>query len=193
MFDGIIGNVNKNYANYGKGSPDQYAILYYSNSNAKPIIDEWYTTNITGDNATKVATGNYFCEAAKVKNGNNWVLGDATMTYYKNYTPDLKCPTDGNGKGLMNMAVGMITYDELALAGGYPNQRNADTYAYEHYYNYWSMSPAGISNNSLYTWNYGQGDLSAYFCNTGMGLRPVINLKASVTATKNSNGYYVVD
>ena len=41
------------------------------------------------------------------------------MTGYSSYTPDFKCGADGNGYGLVNANIGLITYDEAVYAGGY--------------------------------------------------------------------------
>ena len=92
-----------------------------------------------------MATGNYFCEAAKVKSDSAYTTGSATMTVYNSYTPDLKCETDGNSKGLLNNSVGLINYDEVVLAGGYRSKNNPNYYLYQNYY-WWTMSPAGFNN-----------------------------------------------
>ena len=52
------------------------------------------------------------------------------MTTYNKYTPDFKCSSDGNGKGLVNASVGLLTYDEVVYAGGYYRQSNSNYYLY---------------------------------------------------------------
>ena len=179
---------------YASGYNDM-KYLYYSNSLVKSYVETWYNQNITGTNASKVATGNYFCEAAKVKYDRNWNAGSATMTYYINYTPNLVCATDGNSKGLLNNTIGLITYDELILAGGYPGKDNKSYYLYKNI-SWWSMSAAGsYSSNSTRGWFIStNGNLSQNFTDSSFQIRPVINLKADVEATYNSTaGYYVVN
>ena len=162
---------------------NDYTYMYYSNSTAKNEVDAWYGTNITGTDATKVATGNYFCEAAKNKADSALTSGSATMTVYSSYTPNLKCDTDGNNKGLLNNTIGLITYDEIVLAGGYFSQSNSDYYLYKNAY-YWTMSPAGYHSYGAYVWcanpTGGFNYRVAYYEHI---LRPVINLVSTVQAT----------
>ena len=165
--------------------------MYYSNSSAKTDVESWYNTNITGTNATKVATGNYFCEAAKTKNSSDFTSGSATMSIYSSYTPDLKCQTDGNSKGLLNNKVGLINYDEVVLAGGYYNKSNNGYYLCKNYL-WWTMSPAGFGSYA-YAWVVINHPYNYYVGGTNR-LRPVINLKADTLATYNSaTGYYEVN
>ena len=92
--------------------------MYYSNANLKNIVNSWYNTNITGTNASKVVTGSYFCEAAKLMYFSGSV-GNFSVPVKENYTQNFECATDGNGKGLVTASVGLITYDEIAFAGGW--------------------------------------------------------------------------
>ena len=151
---------------------DNYTYMYYSNSQAKTAVETWYNTNITGTNTTKVAIGNYFCEAYKVTSG------------VDTYTPDLACQTDGNNKGLLNNTVGLINYDEVVIAGGYYDHQNTNYYLYKNLA-WWTMSPGGFSNSNdgartfLVNGGYPMSQPVKY----SFRLRPVINLKANVTAT----------
>ena len=157
--------------------------MYYSNSDVKATVESWYNTNITADNTTKVATGNHFCEAAKTKYSNDLGSGNATMVLYSSYTPDLKCETDGNSKGLVNNSVGLIYYYEVILAGGYYNSNNNDYYLYKNHY-WWTMSPGGFNSVDSYVWDiYPSGKPVAVYVDDGGCLRPVINIKKGVFAT----------
>ena len=173
-----------NYSSMG------HAKSYYSSSELKYYVDSYYNNNL-GNNieySSKVATGNYFCDAAKVKYSVDFTSGNATMAIYDNYTPDLVCETDGNDKGLLNLSAGLITYDEVVLAGGYFNSSNNQYYLYQNT-TWWTMSSAGVNGgNSVATaWRVNDaGKLSNYGTNgvqDACRMRPVINLKADVTAT----------
>ena len=134
-----------------------YNYMYYSNSEAKTTLETWYTNNIANNTnyASKVATGNYFCEQAKVKYSPEHTSGSATMEVYSSYTPNFKCETDGNGKGIVNSNIGLITYDEIVFAGGYYNKSNSNYYLYNNtntYTNYWTMSPAGVYIDGAGVW-----------------------------------------
>ena len=38
------------------------------------------------------------------------------MTTYDKYTPDFKCESDGNGKGVVNASIGLLDYDEVVYS-----------------------------------------------------------------------------
>lgn len=79
--------------------------MYYTDSNAKTELESWYQTNITDKGyASKVVSGDYFWEQAKVKVLANRTSGNATMAVYLSHTPSFKCTTDGNRKGLVNVS-----------------------------------------------------------------------------------------
>jgi len=50
------------------------------------------------------------------------------MTTYNKYTPDFKCSSDGNGKGVVSANVGLLSYDEVLYAGGYYGKSNNSYY-----------------------------------------------------------------
>ena len=70
MQDGINNNAgyafNSNYNNY--------TYMYYTNSEIKNLLENWYSTNIEMDSnlSSKVVNGNYFCEQAKTTPVSNW-------------------------------------------------------------------------------------------------------------------------
>ena len=179
MQDGINSNANIAFnSNY-----NNYTYMYYTNSQAKTQLENWYQTNIgsKADLAKNVASGNYYCEQAKAKYEDGVTSGSATMTTYNKYIPDFKCSSDGNGKGLVNASVGLLTYDEVVYAGGYYNQSNSNYYLYNNTY-FWTMSPAGYWN----VWRvYTQGFISFDTVNYSCTVRPVLNLKSD---TKISSG-----
>jgi hypothetical protein len=180
MQDGI--NNNATYAfnlNY-----DNKSYMYYSNSsNAKTQLESWYTTNITNNGySSYVASGNYYCEQAKVSWNSNYTTNSgASMTVYTSYTPNFKCSTDGNGKGLVNASIGLITYDEAIFAGIYLNKTNSNIYLSGNYS--FTMSPAGYGNDAI-VWSFtstGVGGLVTV--SNSRGLRPVININANTIVT----------
>ena len=155
--------------------------MYYSNSEAKPTLENWYNTNI-GNNETYskyVVTGNYYCEQAKAKAADELTAGSSTMTVYSSYTPNFKCEIDGNGKGIVNSNVGLFTYDELVYAGGYSDFNNSSYYLYTTNY-WWTMSPSGYSSYpSATVWRIvGEGTYRDFGVDYSHTLRPVINLKS---------------
>ena len=162
--------------------------MYYSNSDiAKPTVDSWYKTNITDKGYDSYVVTGTFCEQAKVKQFSSDTSGSATMIVYSSYTPDFKCSTDGNGYGIINNKVGLVSYEEVLYAGGYYRIINRSYYLYNGKKGTWTMSPGGFqSSNIARTWDITN---DAYTNSTpvsnvySFGLRPVINLNANVTAT----------
>ena len=176
MQDGINNNTYKFNSNHSN-----YTYMYYTNnSKAKTQLESWYQTNIGSKKnlASKVAGGNYYCEQAKVKPGDSYTSGNATMTTYNKYTPDFKCSSDGNGKGVVNASVGLLSYDEVVYAGGYYGQNNNNYYLYNNTY-FWTMSPAGFAGSLVWRVNASGGIMSSYvdsfYC-----LRAVLNLTVNV-------------
>ena len=193
MQDGINNNANIAFnSNY-----NNYIYTYYTNSQAKTQLESWYQTNIgSKSNLVKnVASGNYYCEQAKVKLNSNISSGNANMTVYSSYTPDFKCSSDGNGKGLVNANVGLLNYDEAVYAGGYYGQSNSNYYLYNNIA-FWTMSPFGFSSHSSYVCRVRTtGDIEYESAASTNRLRPVLNLDADtlVTGDGTSENPFVVE
>ena len=175
--NGMVFNSNNN----------NYTYMYYTNSQVKSTLESWYQTNIGSkkDLASSVATGDYYCEQAKVKYTDSDTSGNATMTTYNKYTPDFKCITDGNGKGVVNASVGLLNYDEVVYAGGYKGQSNNNYYLYNNT-DFWTMSPAGVSGSDSDVWYV---DTAGYITHNRVdfinSVHPVLNLD---TDTQISDG-----
>ena len=179
---------NSNYSDYSK--------MYYSNSEAKTTLENWYNTNIgNNENYSKhVVNGSYYCEQAKVKFSSAWTSGSATMEEYTNYTPTFKCEMDGNGYGLVNSSIGLLTYDEAVFAGGYWESENHNYYLNNQNY-FWTLSPAGYSGTYSSDWTiYPAGSICDSALFGKRVLRPVINLKSDtvMVGTGTSADPYVV-
>ena len=181
MANGINSNANIAFnSNY-----NNYTYMYYTNSQVKSTLESWYQTNIGSKTnlASKVANGAYYCEQAKAKYSDSYTSGSATMTTYNKYTPDFKCSSDGNNKGVVNASVGLLTYDEVVYAGGYPYSNNNSYYLYNNTY-FWTMSPAGFSGSPSNVWYVGTpGLIDTNNVDYTNAVRPVIILNADTLAT----------
>ena len=179
MQDGINNNTNYQFnSNY-----NNYAYMYYLNSQAKTQLESWYQTNIGSetDLAKNVASGAYYCEQAKAKYSDSYTSGSAIMTTYNKYTPDFKCSSDGNGKGIVNASVGLLSYDEVVYAGGYYGQNNRNYYLYNSAIVWWTMSPQGFSDSDFYSWVWRiteSGNITIGVVGYSSRLRAVLNLTA---------------
>ena len=186
MQDGINNNATYKFnTNY-----NSYTYMYYSNSEIKTQLENWYNDNIGNDSnlSSKVVTGDYYCEQAKSKYGDSAASGKATMTIFSSYTPSFKCTTDGNDKGIVNASVGLLTYDEIVYAGGYYRNNNTNYYLRNSSINWWTMSSAGFSGTSAIAWcidtmgNFNSVNVSGAV-NNARSIRPVLNLSVNIQAT----------
>ncbi len=185
MQDGINNNARYQF----NLNNSNYTHMYYSNSSIKPSLESWYQTNI-GNNvnlSSKVASGNYYCEQAKIAYKSIHASNSGTsMIVYQNYTPDFKCEIDGNGYGLINASVGLLGYDEIVYAGGYPYINNTTYYLYNPDINWWTMSAAGFSGYGSEAWlMFNTNNLYSSNVTNSHSVRGVINLNAN---TKISDG-----
>ena len=188
--------INNNTKYVFNSTTNDYTYMYYSNSEAKTTLENWYQTNIASNElvSSKVVTGDYFCEQAKAKSAADIISGNAIMEITGSYIPDFKCETDGNGKGVVKSSIGLISYDEAVFAGGYAAKENSSYYLYNNT-NYWTMSPGGFGYGSSGVW-WISSNGAIYTTNTSatLLLHPVINLKTDVTVTGSgtSTDPYVV-
>ena len=185
MQDGINNNSRYKFnSNY-----NSYKYMYYSNSEVKITLENWYQENIgsKSDLAKNVASGNYYCEQAKITGDSTWSTSiNMGMIPYKSYTPDFKCNTDRNKKGSVNASIGLLTYDEVIYAGGHYGVRNNNYYLYNSSIpDWWTMSPEGFNNNASYIWLIYGG--SYFYTNVNVSypgfIRTVLNIKSNTTAT----------
>ena len=105
---------------------------------------------------------------------------------YVDFNPSTKClrPQDAftkessNGNGLLDYPVGLITIDEMAMAGGKQGTANANFYLNTGA-NYWSLSPRTFVNGgvAIEFLVYSSGSLLYTNANVALGLRPVVSLK----------------
>ncbi len=194
--DKVAYNTNFNQSNYVGWTYEETSqrTLSGTSSNAKTQTEKWYNANITGTNANKVADGKY-CNDRNPAPGYKWAINPNNVICYAAYTrlwedfaPTLAC----NSEDVYTLKVGLITTDEILMAGG--RSDNASYYLYNGQ-KYWTMSPcawigttgvggiAGVFflNASGFTNNAGTH-------NDTIGLRPVINLKADTQFQEGGNG-----
>lgn len=117
-----------------------------------------------------------------------------------NVNPTFKCSNSNDlytvsgsskeNKKLTN-PIGLITADEVVMAGGSWNSENSSYYLYNNKY-YWTMSPYYFDPSYPYPRShvflvYSSGLLNDYIVDSTRGVRPVINLSRDVVI-KSGNG-----
>ena len=195
------------------------------NSTIKQAIDKWYAeTTLEKDVATKalVSQDQIFCNDRSASTSNvtysntNYTTltswnSTGTQYYYGAYgrldrskSPVLTCPTasdkftvnTSNGNGTLTYPVGLITADEVAMAGGVYGTSNSSYYLYTNQ-GYWSGSPyyfysRGDLADEFYV-DY-SGVLRNYSVDRVFGARPVVSLssKAKLSGSGTYNDVYTV-
>ena len=193
---------------HGNGTP----------STIKTAIDNWYKkTTLETDATTKelVSQDQIFCNDRSATTSDSGTPGEisgsmsASTTYYygayvrliTNKSPQLKCPTASDkftsrkssiGNKALTYPVGLITADEVAMAGGVYGSSNTNRsyYLYTNQY-YWSGSPRNFrsgSSNGIEFYVDTDGDIDADIVNASDGARPVVSLSSK--AKLSGNGTY---
>ncbi|MDE5540205.1 MAG: hypothetical protein K2J20_06965 [Bacilli bacterium] len=182
-------------------------------SNAMEQLETWYTTNLASY-SDKIDTNTGFCGDRRSSTNENATKSDGaggvgtTVTYYGAYlrivnskNPSLTCEDNdlytvtGASKGnkAMTYPIGLITADELVMAGGVVGSNNTSYYLYNGH-SYWTMSPSRYVSYSTVWSAYLTGECSWSGLSNAFGIRSVINLKAdvSITGSGTQNDPYVV-
>ena len=152
--------------------------MYYKNSinenEVKYVTDKWYKDNLIS--YEDMISNSAYCEQARVAYNDTYASGSgANMQLYTEYVPRLTCDTDKNGYNIVKEKIGLITYDEVVLAGGVPYQNS--NYYLKNGSNYWTISTAGFSGKVINQWLINSnGYLYNYSGRIGRNIRPVISV-----------------
>ena len=174
-----------------------------TDSPIKDVLDSWYSSNLASY-ADKISKEAGFCGDRNMASGSSWSSTPSSTIYYAGYgrlvqnsssvNPTFKCSnsTDlytvsGSSKGnkALSNPVGLITADEVAMAGGVYGQTNQSYYLYTNQV-YWTMSPYYFNASSSYAFVLtvtSDGNLNYNWVDSTFGVRPVINLSADVKVT----------
>ena len=179
------------------------------NSIIKQQIDKWYAGTTLKDNSL-VSQDQIFCNDRSATTSDSGTPGEisgsmsTSTTYYygayvrlvTNKSPQLKCPTASDkftsrkssiGNKALTYPVGLITADEVAMAGGVYGSINSSYYLYTSSF-YWSGSPydffSDYSSAGEFSVSNG-GDIGAGSVNITYGARPVVSLSSKVKLSGN--------
>ena len=173
-----------------------------NDSTIKTYLDNWYEENLINYSSYIADSG--FCNDRGISsdyfNSGDGIQSDRS-TFYKTYhryatlnVPSLLCENVSNdlftvsnelGNHALTYPIGMITVDELMLAGSSNNKLNTLTYTYS-IRNYWTMSPYVYNSSAIASSEFisnGNGSVTSNWISYDSGVRPVINLNANVEIT----------
>ena len=183
----------------------------------KTAIDNWYkTTTLETDIATKelVSQDQIFCNDRSASSTQTapWKSTGADY-YYGAYgrldskkEPILTCPTTSDkftsknssiGNKALTYPVGLITADEVAMAGGKSGYNNSSYYLYTNQY-YWMGSPHEFYSSFTTAYEFSVSYLGSLVNNpvgnNAFGARPVISIssKAKLSGSGTYNDVYTV-
>ncbi len=169
-------------------------------STIKGVLDNWYQTNIANQGLDEqVVSTPGFCNDRNTASGSSWVASGSTFYYaarerlQTNKTPTLEC---SNTNDIYTTKVGLITADEVSMAGGVYGKNNRSYYLYTGQF-YWTMSPYFFDGNGYANvfYVYSTGRLGDGDVGGSDGVRPVLNLSADVTISSgdgtSSNPYVI--
>src|SRR5574344_209349 len=200
-------NYNDNaYAGYmygAAGSTTYEATHANTNSStAKTAIDTWYNTNLASY-ASKISDTEFCNDRSIASTAATWDSSDTAKgygtneTYYGAYNrrfnthvPALTCQNKNDrftvsdtttGNGNLTYPVGLITMDEVGLAGASMSNFTANS-SYYLYTNslYWTISPRNFDGSLSCNYNIdSKGFIYLSDVKDTLGIRPVINLKTN--------------
>ena len=176
-----------------------------SNSTIMGVLNTFYQEKLASY-ADDIDTNVGFCSDRNMASGYSWSSQPSSTIYYaaygrlvqssSNVNPSFKC---SNTSDLLKIPVGLITADEVVMAGLPWSGSTTSNYLYTGQH-YWTMSPYYFYASSSYAWVFdvsSAGQLSGTGVdNTSLGVRPVVNLKSSVQITggngSSSNPYVIL-
>ena len=175
-------------------------------------------TQINATTKELVSQDQIFCNDRSATTSDSGTPGEiggsmsTSTTYYygayvrliTNKSPQLKCPTasdkftvnTSNGNKALTYPVGLITADEVAMAGGKFGTSNSTYYLYTNQ-GYWSGSPNRFSSDISYAREFrvnSDGIIAATHVDGNNGARPVVSLssKAKLSGNGTYNDVYTV-
>ncbi len=208
---------------YGTEGSTTYETTH-TNTNKSTImtaLETWYINNLA-NYANKIDINAGFCGArsrstSKTEINNTGGIG-TTTTYYgayvrliENKTPNLGCTNSNDlyttkgatrGNKAMDKPIGLITADEMVMAGAVVDKTNESYYLYNSK-RYWTMTPGRYNNHAdvissdCYDTHYNRLGSFGFALATGGSVssttggnnaRPVINLRADVELTGSGTG-----
>ena len=161
-----------------------------NDSTINGVVDNWYKTNIEDAGYSSYISDTLFCNDRSFASNNSGTGAGTSATYYRWYSSGiktLKCSQQNDrftvndevvGNGALTYPIGLLTTDEVYLAGGYSSS-NSGYYLYTGNY-YWTMSPYYFSGSTAIVRIVNSSGILSYYynVNNSYGVRPVLSLKS---------------
>ena len=202
--------VSPTYVGYMYGDTDateEEAFTNKNNSTIKGVIDTWYQNNLSS--YSEFLADEVFCNDRTLSSGSTYSLQPDSRGAFSyagrerlgtNKAPQLACPnlardgfttaTSSIGNKVLTYPIGLITADEVSLAGGVWHTDNSLYYLNTGQW-YWTLSAynwfwhRGLPNGESEVF-VSDGSLNSHLVNYSVGARPVVSLRTSTLVTSGS-------
>ena len=230
-YDNVFDNAYVGYMYGTAGSSTYEATHANTNeSTIKKYIDNWYRANFD-ESATSKLEDTIFCNDRSTKAYDANTIGEKSFSslgdlgygtnatsygsmhrasyWSNNPNPSLVCQNNNdkftidskNGNGKLTYPVGLITLDEVVLAGFNTRLSNTSDFVDTTNYlytnnNYWTFSPVMMNDSRAHIgYVRGAGFMAADFVYTHNGVRPVVSLASNtlVTGEGTTTNPYIVN
>ena len=205
-------NDSPKYVGYMYGDSDTTESEAFTNKNdstIKEYIDNWYKNNLSS--YSSLIADEAFCNDRTLASGSTYstssefeyAANEIPYIPYTNKRPQLTCPnlardgftttTASIGNKALTYPVGLITADEISLAGGVWFKNNNSYYLNTGQW-YWTLSPSYWGSAPAYAYMFNvcssgglkQKSVRDYDISVLSGVRPVVSLKTSTLVTKGT-------
>lgn len=185
-------------SNYYDDASNENNVGYTNNSemnntsNMKTYLDNWYSNNLSKYDEY-INLSNYCNDTTS--SGYGRINYSSYTRNFIDYTPSNTCEvTDKSYGGNYNQKIGLITLDEVSMAGG-NNGLNNTSYYLNDGNDFYTMSPAFYTTQAYIGIVTRTGKIDAVTSNQVKEVRPVINLinSATITGDGTINNPYLVD
>lgn len=179
-----------------------------TSTNVKVAVDAWYKSNIVDTGYHDYVSDEIFCNDRSFDEKKGTGYGNSN-TYFKGRTrlvsdinPQLTCPQENDkftveeisgGNGALTYPVGLITADEIMVAGSgkYDNYDNYDTainfYLKRNKFS-WTFTPSHFSESGGFAFIIQNYLYSRLISVSTVGVLPVINIKSELVHQLQGNG-----
>ncbi len=188
----------------------------YSNDNPSTIatyINTWYASEDSGmTKLTHMLENEKWCNDRSVYALNGWNPNGGSTTSYmyygaygrvvQTYSPSIECPNNDDaftlsvgaggtkdyGNNVLSYPVGLLTADEIMLAGGKYRTTNSTYYLYTNQV-FWSSSPYGLGSARIEEFITGSNSsLSGGYVISSYGVRPSVSLVPQAEVLEGADG-----
>lgn len=166
------------------------------NSNIYNYLNNWYKMSIIDKGLDSYVVSSSYCNDTNNSTKDNHTYFGAYNRLVNAKSPSIVCTkSNADFGGIYNLKVGLITADEVAIAGGVYHSNNI-AYYLANGENFYTMTPAEFNQLNAYVFIVNNsGMLTSAKVSDSLGIRPVINLRNDLTVSGKgtSDNPYIID